>query len=258
MRLQAAMKDLLWAHQGRIDTLPSAVEDCFPNPDRRPREIIGITIVRKESGRLYSNDPSFLPIAVRLDVATGRCDLRFAYETQSGGYTSSRWEQLSDALAQIARLSPVKFAEDPRERKTRFMRFVGEVISESVDDGAQPVVLVDSSNVVNLWPWLADKSITTDEISIGEKQWMQTVWAEARIIRIRHGLAPYLVEDKRRHWPKHGWKTRGLRTKSSLIVLSGCLRLLEADCSEFSQALTPGVSPICRWDRKRSTSRNEA
>mgnify|MGYP000883533593 CR=1 FL=1 len=197
MRLQAAMKDLLWAHQGRIDTLPSAVEDCFPNPDRRPREIIGITIVRKESGRLYSNDPSFLPIAVRLDVATGRCDLRFAYETQSGGYTSSRWEQLSDALAQIARLSPVKFAEDPRERKTRFMRFVGEVISESVDDGAQPVVLVDSSNVVNLWPWLADKSITTDEISIGEKQWMQTVWAEARIIRIRHGLAPYLVEDKR-------------------------------------------------------------
>ncbi|XXY21822.1 RNaseH domain-containing protein [Sorangium sp. So ce216] len=195
VRVQSAMKDLVSAHWGRIDTVASAVEACFSDPERRPREVIGITIVRKQAGRANSIGRSFLPVAIRLDVATGRCDLRCAYESQSGSYASSPWEHLPEALSRIARLSPVKLAEDERERKSRFMRFVEEVIGASVEEGSQPVVLIDSSNAAKLWPWLADSRMNAEDITIGDRQWMQQEWEGARIIRIRQGLTPSIVVD---------------------------------------------------------------
>lgn len=195
MRVQAAMKDLVSAHWGRVDKVASIVEESFPDPKTRPREVIGITIVRKQGGRANRIDASFLPVAIRIDTATGRCFLRYAYESAKALKISS-WEPFSDALSQIASMPPVKLAAEPSERKSRFMRFVQEVISQSVDEENQPVVLLDSSNAVHLWPWLADVRMNASNIDIGEREFMHEEWAGARIIRIRQDLTPSILDEK--------------------------------------------------------------
>ncbi|HMY19880.1 MAG TPA: RNAseH domain-containing protein [Polyangium sp.] len=115
---------------------------------------------------------------------------------KSGSYERTDWKPFPEALSRIASLSPVKLADTVADRKTRFMRFVKEIISESVEQGANPVVLIDSSNTATLWPWLTDREINTNKIKIAERDWMQVEWKGARIIRIRQGLAPSIVIDK--------------------------------------------------------------
>jgi hypothetical protein len=200
LRAQAAMKDLISAHSGRIDGVRDAAVRCFDDSDlaraSMPREIIGITVVRKNSGRARGNiGPTFLPIAVRIDVETGRCDMCCAYEGVKG-FTVTPWERFSDGLVTVSRVSPVRLAEKREVRQTRFMMFVDQVISASVEDGAQPVVIIDSSNCVHLWRWLADQRLDVSKIDIGQKQWMQEAWKGARIIRVRQDLAPGIVECK--------------------------------------------------------------
>jgi hypothetical protein len=76
------------------------------------------------------------------------------------------------------------------------MTFVEQIVSTSVEDGAQPLIIIDSSNCVYLWGWLADRKLDVSKIDIGQKQWMQEAWKSARIIRIRQDLAPGIVECK--------------------------------------------------------------
>ena len=199
-RAQAALKDLISAHSGRIEGVRESVVRCLGDQEgggaSMPREIIGITIVRKSPGRSRGNiEPSFLPIAVRIDVETGRCDMCCAYEGPRD-LTVTQWEHFPIALATISRLSPARLAENREIGKTRFMRFVEQIISASVEEGAQPVIIIDSSNAVYLWGWLADQRIDPSRITIGEKEWMHEAWKGARIIRVRQDLAPGVVEPK--------------------------------------------------------------
>jgi hypothetical protein len=76
------------------------------------------------------------------------------------------------------------------------MRFVDEVISSAVEDGARPLVLIDSTNAARLWPWLTDQKISPTQIDISDRQWVQEDWEGARIVRVRQDLAPDLVEEK--------------------------------------------------------------
>jgi hypothetical protein len=197
-RAQAAMRDLVSAHSGRVDGVKEEVDkwlDAVPVGER-PKQIIGITIVRKNRGRARSGIGStYLAIAIRLDVASGRRDMRCAYEGASNP-TVTPWQGFPAALATISQVSPVRLGAKRDAAKTRFMRFVEQVISEAVDDGARPLVVIDSSNCASLWPWLADARIDTSRIEIGERQWMQEDWKGARIIRVRQDLAPGIVEDK--------------------------------------------------------------
>ena len=50
---QSSIKELLWAHSGRIDGIQEKVDRHFSNinPENRPKEIITITVVRKNAGR---------------------------------------------------------------------------------------------------------------------------------------------------------------------------------------------------------------
>ena len=158
-RAQASMKDLISSHSGRIEGVREAVVKCFGDTDEArtsmPREIIGITIVRKNSGRSRGNiGRTFLPIAVRIDVESSRCEMCCAYEGSSG-LTVTRWEPFSEALVTVSRVSPVRLAEKREIARTRFMDFVDRIVSASVEDSAQPVIMIDSSNCVYLWPWLS-------------------------------------------------------------------------------------------------------
>lgn len=196
LRVQAALKELVFAHAGRIDGVAAAATRCFGNNERSPREVIGITIVRQNRGRSRSSfEKTFLAIAARVDLATGRCDLRYAHE-RGGRLFISEWLPFTGALGEIAGASPVQLAENVRERSTRFMKFCEAVIGESVEAGMQPVVMIDSSNCARLWPWLADSRLDAARIDIAERQWMQEDWRGARIVRIRQDLAPGILRSK--------------------------------------------------------------
>src|SRR6476661_1470127 len=165
-RVQATLKDLLFAHSGRIDDVKEKVDKWLKDlpVEARPKEIIGITIVRKQKGRARGFiDTTFLPIAVRLKVETGESELCCAYE-QGNNLQISPWSKFSEAIAFISQISPVKLANDNKGREIRFMKFVKQIISNSVDEGNQPLVTIDSSNCVQLWPWLADSKMNANQI----------------------------------------------------------------------------------------------
>lgn len=197
-RVQAALKDLLFAHSGRIDNVKEKVDKWLKDikAENRPKEIIGITIVRRQKGRARGSiENTFLPVAMRLKVETGECELCCAYE--QGNLQISPWSKFSDAIAFISQISPVKLADKKDKRQIRFMEFVKQIISNSVEEGNQPLVMIDSSNCVQLWPWLADSRISANQINLGQQyEQMQDEWQGARLVRIRQDLAPGIIEKK--------------------------------------------------------------
>ncbi|MBE9187536.1 DUF3893 domain-containing protein [Microcoleus sp. LEGE 07076] len=216
-RVQAALKDLLWAHSGRIDDVKPKVDKWLKNipQEARPKEIIGITIVRKQKGRVRGSiEKTFLPVAMRLNVETGECDLCCAYE-KGNSLQISPWSKFSEAIAFISQISPVKLANDKSGREIRFMKFVEQIISTSVEEGNQPLVTIDSSNCVQLWRWLADSKMNANQINLGQQyERMQDAWKGARIVRIRQDLAPGIIDKKVRYFAETFLKDR--RTKEEL------------------------------------------
>ncbi|BAY33739.1 hypothetical protein NIES2107_56410 [Nostoc carneum NIES-2107] len=200
-RMQSALKDLIFAHSGRIDGVEEKIDKYLQNisPEARPKEIIVITIVRKQKGRVRGKiESTFLPIAIHINVDTGKCEFCCAYD--KGNLVISSWISFSDARAFVAELTPIKLADKEEVRQTRFMDFVEQVVSDSVERGKQPLVMIDSSNCVQLWPWLADIRINANQINLGQQyENMEVNWQGARIIRIRQELAPGIIEKKSRH-----------------------------------------------------------
>lgn len=247
-RIQTALKDLLSAHSGRIDNVQEKVDKYLQNipQEARPKEILSITIVRKQRGRARGKiDSTFLAVAMRLKVDTGRCELCCAYE-KGNRLEISPWKDFSHAIAFIAGLSPIKLASEPRERKTRFMEFVKQIISNSVEEGAQPLVLIDSSNCVQMWPWLADTKIDANQIDLGQQyQWMQQEWQGARIIRVRQDLAPGIIDKKVRQFVEISLEdTRSMEELKELIpdreipAASSSTGLFRLTVTETTQTVT--------------------
>jgi hypothetical protein len=207
-RVQAALKDLLFAHSGRIDDVKEKVEKWLKDipAEARPKEIIGITIVRKQKGRTRGSiEKTFLPVAMRLNVETGECELCCAYE-KGNSLQISLWSKFSDAITFILQISPVKLADKEDVRRNRFMDFVKRIISNSVEAGNQPLVIIDSSNCVKLWSWLADTRMNANQINFETKsgsplyEHMEQEWKGARLIRIRQDLAPGILDKKVRYF----------------------------------------------------------
>ncbi|MEH2241159.1 RNaseH domain-containing protein [Nostoc sp.] len=227
-RMQSALKDLVSAHSGRIDGVKEKVDKYLQNipPEARPKEIVGFTIVRKQRGRARGViENTFLAVAMRLNVDTGKCELCCAYE--KGNLEISPWFSFPDALAFIAQLTPIKLANDKAVRKTRFMKFVKQIVSNSVEEGMQPLVMIDSSNCVQLWSWLKDEEINTNQINLGQQsENMQDEWQGARLIRIRQELAPGIIEKKARHLIETSLEDT--RTKEELNKLPPTLEIPSA------------------------------
>lgn len=202
---QSSIKELLWAHSGRIDGIQEKVDRHFRNikPENRPKEIITITIVRKNAGRKRGRlDNTFLPIAIRTNVATGLSEMKCCYEDdKTKKFIKTEWKPFTETLCEISDISPVSLGTDKKNknlRKERFQEFVDEVISESVKEKKNPVVEIDSSNCVKLWGWLSDRKMNLFNISLDEigQTNMQDDWKGTRIVRIRQDLAPGIIEDK--------------------------------------------------------------
>ncbi len=208
-RAQAALKDLLFAHSGYVNDVKEKVDKWLKDlpEENRPKEIIGITIVRKQKGRVRGQiGQTFLPIALRLNVETGNSELCCAYEEQKQKLLEiSSWSQFSDGISFVSRISPVKLADKQEVRQERFMKFIRETISNSVEAGKQPLVMIDSSNCVQLCPWLGDQRINANEINFTRStggllyQNLEQEWEGVRIIRIRQDIAPGIIDKKERH-----------------------------------------------------------
>ncbi|MBG1258006.1 RNaseH domain-containing protein [Nostoc commune] len=227
-RMQSALKDLFSAHSGQIDGVKEKVDKYLQNipPEARPKEILGFTIVRKQRGRFRGViENTFLAVVMRLNVDTGKCELCCAYE--KGNLEISPWFSFSDALAFIAQLTPIKLADKRNVSKTRFMDFVKQIVSNSVEDGMQPLVMIDSSNCVQLWSWLKDEEINTNQINLGQQHlYMQDEWQGARLIHIRQELAPGIIEKKARHLIETSLEDT--RTKEELNKLPPTLKIPSA------------------------------
>ena len=197
---QSSIKELLWAHSGRIDNVKEKVDKWFSEiePEKRPKEIIDITIVRKNAGRSTGRlDRTFLPKAIRTNVETGLSEMCFCYENpETKKLTITDWQPFTEALFDVSAISPISLGKTETERKQRFQEFVDEIISDSVNDGKNPFVMIDSSNCVKLWDWLSDRKLNLSNIDINNKQYMQDNWKGARIVRVRQDLAPGIIEDK--------------------------------------------------------------
>ncbi|MGK7932559.1 MAG: RNaseH domain-containing protein [Microcystaceae cyanobacterium] len=197
-RIQSALKDLLLAHSAFINYIPQKVAQYFPN--NPPKEIIGITIVRKQKGRSRGKiEASSLPIAIRTNTETGKSKLCFYTENNH----QIEWFNFSDGLSKIASITPIKIGKDAQTRKRAFMMFVDQIITNAVKDDNQPVVIIDSSNCSKLWSWLTDAQINVNDINmqvsrkspyVAEKCHLR--WKGSRIIRIRQELAPNLINNK--------------------------------------------------------------
>lgn len=155
----------------------------------------------------------------------------FAYENEKvDKLIISPWSNFPDAITSVSQISPVKLADKQETRKTRFMDFVKQIISHSVDEGAQPLVMIDSSNCVQLWPWLADVRMNANQINLGQQyEYMEKVWQGARLVRIRQELAPGIVDKKVRQLVKSSLEDT--KSKKELKKLSPDL--------EFPSASSP-------------------
>ena len=167
-------------------------------PNNKPKEIIAITIVRRNAGRKRGRlERTFLPIAIRTNVKTGLSEMCCCYEdSKTHNFVLTSWQPFTEALFDIANISPISLSKEEDTRKKNFQKFVDSVISNSVDEGNNPVITIDSSNCVKLWDWLSDRKLNTKDIDINGHKYMQDNWQGARIVRIRQDLAPGIIEDK--------------------------------------------------------------
>jgi hypothetical protein len=200
IRAQASIKDLIWAHSGRIDNVKEKVNQWFGDIEleNRPKEIIAITIDRKNAGRARGRlENTFLPIAIRTNVETGLSEMCCCYEdSKTENLVITSWQPFTEALFDIANISPISLGKKEDTRKKRFQEFVEQIISNSVKENKKPVVTLDSSNCVKLWNWLNDSKMNLSNIDINSKNYMQDNWKGARIVRVRQDLAPGIIEDK--------------------------------------------------------------
>ena len=208
IRAQASIKDLIWAHSGRIDNVKEKVNQWFGDIklENRPKEIIAITIDRKNAGRASGRlENTFLPIAIRTNVETELSEMCCCYEDpKAEEYEDSKtkklvitsWQPFTEALFDVANISPISLGKEENIRKKRFQEFVEQIISNSVKENKNPVVTIDSSNCVKLWNWLSDSNMNIPNIDINSNRNMQVNWKGARIVRVRQDLAPGIIEDK--------------------------------------------------------------
>ena len=206
---QSAIKELLWAHSGRIDKVQEKVDRYFGDiePVNRPKEIIAITIERKNAGRKRGRlENTFLPIAIRTNVKIGLNEMKCCYEHhKTKKFVITPWKPFTEALHDVSNVSPLSLGKDKNNkylRHERFQEFVDEVISNSVKENKNPVVMIDSSNCAHLWGWLSDRKMNLSNIDINGKEYMQDNWKGATLVRIRQDLAPGIIEDKVKYLAK--------------------------------------------------------
>lgn len=197
-RLQSSANDLLLAHNCYQHDLSGFITDVFEK-SVAPRYVYGVNVVRMEGARRSGQRAASLVTATRLEVATGKAELRIGYAAASGGArTDTGWMLFRDGLRHVAGLHEVTLG-NAAEAQSLFQDVVKAVLREAVSGDDQPLVMFDSLSSQGLWPWLADSRITGKRLDLANADLSQAL-ARCRIVRIRRGASVPLRVPMSREW----------------------------------------------------------
>lgn len=205
-RVQAAVYDLLFGHSALVSETKSIVRKAFSRAtplrgatkylkEMYPGSIVGISVAERELPKVdgRSQGRGMLFTATRVDTETGRSSARIGWCKNHKLQISPEWKPFHETLRQVASLDVSGWSEK-KSSADRFQAFVRYIIRNACLHDNRPLVLIDASNTTGLWPWLQDQNIGEDiEIGYGS---IGSEWKGARIVRIRHGKAPRIIQPQ--------------------------------------------------------------
>lgn len=195
-RLQSAVYDLLFGHAGLVTDVGTLVRDAFPDEDTRPKSIVGFSVVTQARLRSGAGGGK-IAVATRVDVASSRTFGRVCWWNGARNEACwSDWEPMFDLLKRIAGLDADLGGDAETERQC-VGSFVEETLDELCSGGARPLALVDATSAEQLLPWLSDRSISGGAVLADGRRPAER-WPSARIVRVRQGRSPRIVEVRRK------------------------------------------------------------
>lgn len=208
-RLMVAWLDLAFKSVGRVKPakirqgVDAAYKDApYSLYGNEPDKVIALGTVQRNKRRKKGNDASFFPYAIELDVQTGVCQARFAYE-ENRQVIDTGFMPMPKALVTLAGLGPIQltsagFQEVRKERLDRTQHFFKTVLDEYRGGrrALRPLVLVDADTSRSYWPWLQDVNIDPSNILL-IKGHAESAWPHTRMVRVRTKNSPKLLWDKR-------------------------------------------------------------
>lgn len=186
IRLQAAVLDLVFAHNGHVMGLQAAVERCFPNSARRPKVIAAIG---SSSVTLAVGQTRTVLAAVRIDVASGKAQVRIAHQESEEVF--SPWMRFDEGLAYLARRSRVAIATGKAARGF-FQRFTARVLDDVAESCPNAIVFVDSTRHAKNWSYLKDRVTRSSAVDFDSGETVSKACSSLRIVRVRD-LVPTMV-----------------------------------------------------------------
>lgn len=200
-RLMMAWRDLAFKSRGRVRK--SRLDEELARQSSAPDRILGLGVARRNTTRLLANDPSILPYAFELEVATGLCRAAFAYEAPPGkeGVTWTEMLPLHEALASLARLGPtplvgLKVEQRKREIAQRTQQFFAAQITGLAARSERPLVLCDATTSRSHWSWLQDGELNPEGITIAGNDHAQVTWPQVRMVRVRTDNSPKVLWEQ--------------------------------------------------------------
>ena len=187
-QVQSALRDLIWAHAGRVDGLSDVVSHVS-DPTQRPKSIVGIFVQAGRGGVIFSKRRFFLPLATKLDVASGRCFL--TWMLPSGAM--SPWTEFREGLFRIATLEGAS-TEERGNARASFQQFVRSVIDSVRTDC--PLVMIDATHTRSLWTYLTNPKIGQTPLAMDGQDHVTYGWDHVRIVRVDGEIGLRVISKK--------------------------------------------------------------
>ncbi|AIZ45166.1 hypothetical protein QR90_08700 [Deinococcus radiopugnans] len=134
-------------------------------------------------------------LVFRVWTHSGDVEARVAFDMPANQPGLSPWEPVPQALARLAGVQPMTL--NAATSQAQFQRVVEQAIQNELEEGRAPLVTVDSTHAVALWPWLADRRMDPQQIEFAQlgRRDVQEAWQRAgvRMVRIRQDNAPPVV-----------------------------------------------------------------
>ncbi|GGM16616.1 RNaseH domain-containing protein [Deinococcus aerophilus] len=159
-------------------------------PGSAPEVVLGFTALPLGP----SGQGRWAALAFRLCLHTGRVEACVGREDPTAPHQlqPTSWEPLTQVQQRLTGTQPVTLNADTGQ--AQFQAFIDQTVQGELEAGRAPLVVVDSTHAVGLWPWLADSRIDPQRIEFAQlnRRDLQDAWGRAgvRLVRVRQNNAP--------------------------------------------------------------------